>query len=280
MSRPWMPLYVADYLADTGHLSTLEHGAYMLLIMHYWSKGSLPDDDKRLASIARALPEQWADMRATIAEFFEDGWKHSRIDAELENAAKAYERRAAAGRAGGKAKAEGKQSSSNAKAGLKQSYSHSPSSNDEIEPNGSISPEPEKSAPVAMELPCVSGEAFPIFEADVSEWSSAFPAVDTRQQLAAMRSWLNANPTRRKTKRGMRKFIVSWLDRRQNAGHQAEPRAASPPKKVTHANMWDEDAIAIGIFDDPSNQTDRSLDASLSGGQNQGHGYPRLVAGS
>lgn len=92
------------------------------------------------------------------------------------------------------------------------------------------SPEPEKSAPVAVDhLPCVSGEAFPIFEADVSEWSSAFPAVDVRQQLAAMRSWLNANQTRRKTRRGMRKFIVSWLDRRQNSGTAPPPRAASPP---------------------------------------------------
>ena len=101
MSRPWMPLYVADYLADTGHLSTLEHGAYMLLIMHYWSKGSLPDNDKRLASIARLSLEQWGDMRPTISEFFGDGWKHDRIDGELETAAKAYERRAAAGRSGG-----------------------------------------------------------------------------------------------------------------------------------------------------------------------------------
>lgn len=123
MSRPWMPLYVADYLADTGHLSTMEHGAYLLLIMHYWQKGGLPDDDKRLASIARASLEQWSDMRDAIAEFFDAGWKHQRIDAELESAAKAYERRAAAGRAGGKAKSEGKQCSSNATAGLQQSQS-------------------------------------------------------------------------------------------------------------------------------------------------------------
>lgn len=124
MSRPWMPLYVADYLADTGHLSTLEHGAYMLLIMHYWQRGGLPDDDARLASIARASLEQWSGMRDTIAEFFNGDWSHDRIDEELEKARKAYEKRASAGRKGGKAKAKPEQSksiaSSNAEAMLNQ----------------------------------------------------------------------------------------------------------------------------------------------------------------
>ena len=87
MSAPWMPLYVADYIADTGHLTTLEHGAYLLLIMTYWRKGGLPDDDAQLTRITRLSLDEWLNVRSTVAELFHDGWKHKRIDAELSKAA-------------------------------------------------------------------------------------------------------------------------------------------------------------------------------------------------
>lgn len=83
MSRFWMPFYVADYLADTGHLSAAESGAYMHLIFHYWINGSLPDDDRRLARIARMDREEWEEARETIAAFFQPGWRHSRVEEEL-----------------------------------------------------------------------------------------------------------------------------------------------------------------------------------------------------
>lgn len=112
--RTWMPFYVGDYLKDTMHLSTEEHGAYMLLIIHYWIKGGLPAEDKRLASIARLPLEQWLEIRESIAEFFDKGWTHGRIDEEIQKAQEAYEKRANAGRKGGKNKAKQKQCLSNA----------------------------------------------------------------------------------------------------------------------------------------------------------------------
>lgn len=87
MSAPYMPLFVADYLADTAHLSAAEHGAYLLLIMNYWQREKpLPADDRKLARIARMSDAEWSDARLNLSEFFEeqDGeWRHARIDEEL-----------------------------------------------------------------------------------------------------------------------------------------------------------------------------------------------------
>lgn len=95
MSRAWMPFYVSDYLADTGHLTTAEHGAYMLLIMHYWSNGGLPDDERKLARICRMSPDEWRDVRETLSDFFHDGWRHKRIDAEFSRATEKSEKASA-----------------------------------------------------------------------------------------------------------------------------------------------------------------------------------------
>lgn len=94
-SKPWMPLYVADYRADTAHLSAAEHGAYLLLIMHYWQTGSLPIDDEPLARIACMKPAEWRKARLTIAAFFTAEWKHKRIDAELAKATEISSKRRA-----------------------------------------------------------------------------------------------------------------------------------------------------------------------------------------
>ncbi len=53
-SKPYMPFWIGDYISKTGHLSQGQHGAYVLLLMHYWNRGPLPSDDSQLFNIARA----------------------------------------------------------------------------------------------------------------------------------------------------------------------------------------------------------------------------------
>ena len=93
---PYIQLYTADYLADTAHLSTIEHGAYLLLIFNYWQRGEsfkAKDEqtlNKRLASVARVSENEWEIIKENVLEYFEisitgNGIEltHKRIDADL-----------------------------------------------------------------------------------------------------------------------------------------------------------------------------------------------------
>lgn len=101
MQRPFVQFWIGDYLADTGHLTRSQHGAYFLLILHYWSTGSLPNDDAQLASITRSTMAEWMVDRAVLNGFFHDGWQHCRIDAEIERATRKIAQRKEAGAKGG-----------------------------------------------------------------------------------------------------------------------------------------------------------------------------------
>lgn len=109
MNLPRMSLHIGDYRKDTGHLRAAGHGAYLLLMMHYWQSGGLPDDDERLARITGFLRiEDWQAVRPVVQAFFHDGWKHKRIDAEFGKSTE----RSKAGRMGGRPKAKEKQNES------------------------------------------------------------------------------------------------------------------------------------------------------------------------
>lgn len=86
----WMPVYIGDYLADTGHLNAAQHGAYLLLLFAYWRRGgALPDDDRLLARWARMSPKQWQANREVVGAFFDRGngmWVQHRAESELSKA--------------------------------------------------------------------------------------------------------------------------------------------------------------------------------------------------
>lgn len=83
------------------------------------------------------------------------------------------------------------------------------------------------STPPIVSIPLVDKTEFPVTQAMVDDWSTTFPAVDVPQQLREMRAWCVANPTKRKTSRGISAFIVTWLGKEQDSGRggrRAEPQ--------------------------------------------------------
>ena len=97
---PYMQLYIADYLADTMHLSTEEHGAYLLLMFNYWQTGR-PIPKNRLAKIARLSNDRWIAVESSLKEFFNDNgteWSQERIERDLEAVKTSISQKSAAGK--------------------------------------------------------------------------------------------------------------------------------------------------------------------------------------
>jgi uncharacterized protein YdaU (DUF1376 family) len=101
---PALPLWTDAYLGDTTHLTTIEHGAYLLLLMVAWRSGGcrLPDDDRLLARYARLTAQQWKRMRPVLSDFFvvENGhWTQRRLTDEAVAVKQMRQRQADKGKA-------------------------------------------------------------------------------------------------------------------------------------------------------------------------------------
>lgn len=107
--------------------------------------------------------------------------------------------------------------------------------------NGISCPEPEKSAPTpsGILLPLNDKSFYDVPMDKIALWRETYPAVDVEQELRRMVAWLDSNPTKRKTRRGIERFINSWLARTQDSG------GSKGQKEVSEAvgnNVYDTDA--------------------------------------
>jgi uncharacterized protein YdaU (DUF1376 family) len=102
----WMPFYVTDYLGDTMHLTTVQHGAYLLLLLACWKAGgALEDDEAQLSAITRLSLQDWKKNAPVLRRFFAEAngqLEHGRVIAELSRAKELSEKRSTIGKKGGR----------------------------------------------------------------------------------------------------------------------------------------------------------------------------------
>lgn len=73
-------------------------------------------------------------------------------------------------------------------------------------------------SPVLLAIPLNDGTEFGVTEKMAGEFAELYPAVDVPQTLREIRGWNLADPTRRKTRKGVLKHINGWMAKEQNKG--------------------------------------------------------------
>lgn len=93
-----------------------------------------------------------------------------------------------------------------------------------------------------VELILIDGSQYPIHKADVAEWSKLYPGVNVEQQFRNMAGWCIGNPTKRKTKSGIRRFINTWLAKSQKESEDngRTGRNADPNERDSYGEFFDE----------------------------------------
>ena len=86
---------------------------------------------------------------------------------------------------------------------------------------------------------------------DVLKWQQLYPAVAVFQELNAMTGWLDANPTKRKTPRGIKRFVNSWLARAQDRGGSPQANAKPDGLIVKSRDMSSLDDLTQVFIDTP-----------------------------
>jgi hypothetical protein len=93
------------------------------------------------------------------------------------------------------------------------------------EPLHDSRPEPAEVVESVLEISLIPMDGmYPVTQSQIDFWQTDFPGIDVLQTLRTIRQWNLANPSRRKTRRGIEKHIVGWLAKEQNRAGSSRPK--------------------------------------------------------
>jgi len=194
---PALPLWTDAYLGDTTHLTTIEHGAYLLLLMTAWRTRNctLPDDDRLLARYVRCGPQQWRRLRVILEPFFdiENGvWSQRRLTDERGAVERHRQQQIEKGKAGALAKSLKRQG--RGKAEVKSGLSPA---NAQGEAEGEAEGQPGASSHLHTHIPLDKSNGAEVIHVDPNKkfWDSAKSYLgQTRKDPGALvNMWLKAH---------------------------------------------------------------------------------------
>jgi uncharacterized protein YdaU (DUF1376 family) len=183
----WMAFNVDDYVTNTMHLTTRQHGAYILLICAAWkAKGVLPGVDAALMATAKLTPKEWREDAPILKAFLTrrgDAWVHERVEFEWKDAQALIAAKSRAGKAGARKRWDGRSNgAAMADASQEQRQSDAPS------------PEPVPNPPASKNL-CVSQSA-PVGATHTKllmDWEGWKPSAAAIEALRTTHPWLTGD---------------------------------------------------------------------------------------
>ena len=102
-----------------------------------------------------------------------------------------------------------------------------------------IAPSPSSEPASDLEpIPLNDGSEWTPTVSEAEEYSRLYPAVDLEQEFRNMRGWCTANPSRKKTLRGVRAFVNTWLSKEQNRGRPTERTVANGSDRERKRNSF------------------------------------------
>lgn len=235
-----MPFHI-DRWKGSAHvqaMSSTARSGYLYLLTSAWQTMdcSLPADEEELAVLAGLTPDEWKQHGPVIQRRFsrdEDGRLFNGVLREEWLEAKhIFEARQSNARRTNSVRSSSAHYPETANRALRSAATITDTSTDtETTTRHGNHEEPDfASAPAILDstgfiLPLNDGSEFSICASQIREWESLYPATDVQQEIRNYRGWALANPTRRKTRRGILSSVNGWLarshDRKSQGGGNA-----------------------------------------------------------
>ncbi len=100
-------------------------------------------------------------------------------------------------------------------------------------------PEPEEPAADVEAIPLNDGSEWRPTKSRYEEYCRLYPGVNVQQEFRNMRGWSLENPSKKKTKTGVGRFVTGWLSREQDKGKNYRAAPSENRSSAGYGNSLD-----------------------------------------
>lgn len=241
---PAFQFYPADWLSSpsVAMMTPEQEGAYIRLLCYCWMKGSLPDDDVKLAALSRLGEQKWNECSTLVKQNFTKRSNvliNERLEKEREKQIEWSERNRQAGIASGKARREKRSRDERVLNETPTQDLNECSTSVEQKANSSSSSSSSSNTSAQTHRKCVRAATIPYSDlvekeigkvledtAFIKTQKDAYPQINVLEEIRKAKAWLIANEKRSK-KKDFKRFVGNWLTK---AADRARP-AGAPVKQ-------------------------------------------------